>query len=201
MKDMALVERRPPQMSNQTSKLVHIVAIFPFFATNMVGPFLPPSTAVSSTRAHFIMSEERVESALEKEVRRQKEERAAKINAFFEMRSMPLAGTGEAMVNAANENDLDWRLLPAIAVRESSGGKQMCGANPFGWASCKVRFRSVPEAINTVARHLGGNHPKTENYYGGDTREKLYHYNGTVIPTYVEEIFTIMAMIEKQEVE
>lgn len=188
-------------MSKQTSKLVHIVAIFPFFATGMVSPLLPPSTAVSSTRAYLILPEESAEQVWEKEAREEREERIAKINAFFASRNMPLAGTGKAMIAAAQENDLDWRLLPAIAVRESSGGKQMCGANPFGWASCKISFKNIGEGIEVVARNLGGNNPNTAHYYSGDTREKLHYYNGTVIPTYTDEIFAIMGMIERQEVE
>jgi len=193
-----LAEQRPPQMSKQNSKFVHIVAILPFFAT-IQSPFLSVSAPVSSTKAHLIALEETAATSWKEEARREREERAAKIDAFFGARDMPLAGTGRAMVAAAEENGLDWRLLPAIAVRESSGGKQMCGANPFGWASCRVHFGSIAEAIDTVAYHLGGNHPKTERYYQGDTRDKLYHYNGTVIPTYADEIFTIMAMVEGEE--
>lgn len=122
--------------------------------------------------------------------------RAAKIDTYFRERSMPLAGHGKAMVEAAEKNGIDWRLLPAIAVRESSGGKQMCGNNPFGWGSCKIQFKSIDEGIETLARNLGGNNPKTAQYYAGTTREKLYRYNGTVIPTYMDEVIDIMERID-----
>ena len=36
---------------------------------------------------------------------------------------MPLFGMGMKMCKEAEKNELDWRLLPAIAVRESTGGK------------------------------------------------------------------------------
>lgn len=122
-------------------------------------------------------------------------ERIALIDTYFEERSMPLAGYGMFMVEIAEENNLDWRLLPAIAVRESSGGKKACGFNPFGWASCKRRFESFEDAIRTVGHHLGGNHPKTDRYYSGDTLTKLMSYNGTVIPDYPDEVIAIMDKI------
>ncbi len=189
-------------MSKQSSKAVHIVALLPFFAANAwpSPAMLPMAGNVSSTKAHLAAAE-MVDTAWEKQIHEQRKGRAAKIDAYFSERSMPLAGFGAEMVQASEEHGLDWRLLPAIAVRESSGGKQMCGNNPFGWASCKARFESVEKAVNTVALHLGGNHPKTEDYYQGDTREKLHSYNGTVIPTYVDEVVAIMERIDKQKVE
>ncbi len=123
-------------------------------------------------------------------------ERAEKIDAYFEGRDMPLAGYGLEMVRAAEKNDLDWRLLPAIAVRESSGGKQACNYNPFGWGSCKIVFKSWVESIQTVASHLGGNNPRTADYYEATTTEqKLHMYNGTVLPTYPKEVLAIMDSI------
>lgn len=127
-------------------------------------------------------------------------ERAAKIDAYFSDRSMPLEGYGMKMVRAAEAHDIDWRLLPAIAIRESSGGKQMCGQNPFGWGSCKIKFSTLNEAIETLARNLGGDNPNTAHYYSGDTRAKLHRYNGTVIPTYVAEVVDIMERIGAVEV-
>ena len=123
-------------------------------------------------------------------------ERAAKIDTYFRERSMPLEGHGMNMVRAAEAHDIDWRLLPAIAVRESSGGKHMCGQNPFGWGSCKIKFESMDDAIETLARNLGGDNPNTAHYYSGDTRSKLHRYNGTVIPTYVAEVVDIMERID-----
>jgi len=122
-------------------------------------------------------------------------ERAEKIDAYFKARSMPLSGFGKKMVTEAKEHDIDWRLLPAIAVRESSGGKQACGFNPFGWASCRVTFKSFNESIEVLARNLGGDNPNTSSYYSGSTERKLHHYNGTVVPTYTSEVLAIMDSI------
>jgi hypothetical protein len=102
---------------------------------------------------------------------------------------------GQKMVQEEDKNGIDWRLLPAIAVKESSGGLHMCRNNPFGWASCKIEFESVDEAIETVARNLGGNNPRTKAYYSGDTRAKLQSYNGTVEPAYPGRVIAIMEKI------
>lgn len=126
------------------------------------------------------------------------EERARAIDTYFKERSMPLRGTGMTFVLVAEKYGLDWRLLPAIAVRESSGGKNACGYNPFGWGSCKLHnFHSYEEAIEALGRNLGGANKNTARYYAGkSTYDKLYYYNGTVVPTYPDEVLAIMKKIE-----
>src|SRR3989338_5439452 len=94
--------------------------------------------------------------------------RAEAIDRYFEAREMPLSGMGMKMVEEAERNDIDWRLLPAIAIRESTGGKNACkGAefNSFGWGSCKINFDSDEHAIEIVAMNLGGNNPNTAKHY------------------------------------
>ncbi len=126
--------------------------------------------------------------------------KAQAIDAYFKARNMPLEGMGMKMVLEAEKNDLDWRLLPAIAIRESSGGKNDCGKtkyNSFGWGSCKIRFNSNEEAIETVAKNLGGNHPKTEKYYNNKTTKQILRaYNPpSVVPRYAEQVISIMNAI------
>ncbi len=124
-------------------------------------------------------------------------ERASKIDAYYKKRGMPLEGYGAKMVAEAEKNNLDWRLLPSIAIRETTGGKFACHQNPFGWGSCMIKFNNWNEAIETVARNLGGNNPKTAQYYKDKTTiEKLSRYN-SVIPAYNKEIFEFMDLIEK----
>lgn len=106
---------------------------------------------------------------------------------------MPLEGYGDQFVEAADKCEMDWRLLPAIAVRESSGGKQACGNNPFGWASCRLDFESIEQAIEVVGANLCGFNPRTEVYYKNKTTyERLWNYNGTINPKYPEEVLKIM---------
>jgi len=100
---------------------------------------------------------------------------------------------GDKFAEAADRCDMDWRLLPAIAVRESSGGKQACGNNPFGWASCRVDFESVEKAIEVVGSNLCGFNPRTESYYKNKTTyERLWNYNGMVNRNYPDEVLRIV---------
>ena len=127
-----------------------------------------------------------------------REQKAQALDNYFKERSMPLYGTGKTFVLVAEKYGLDYRLLPAIAIRESSGGKAACGNNPFGWGSCKLHnFVSYEQAIEALGKNLGGANLKTSRYYAGkNTKEKLYYYNGTVVPTYPDEVLSIMNKIE-----
>jgi len=127
--------------------------------------------------------------------------RADRIDAYFEARSMPLAGFGEKFVEEADRCGLDWRLLPAIGVRESSGGKRLMNNNPFGWGSAKIYFANFDEAIEVVTSNLCGENQNTARYYAdNDYMTKLYWFNGTVLPSYPAEVEFIMEMIEETEV-
>ena len=116
-----------------------------------------------------------------------------RINAYFEKYDMPLLGHGQAFVDAADTCGMDWRLLPAIAVQESSGGKHMQLNNPFGWGSAKIPFENFDEAIEKVGWNLCGFNSNTAKWYSTtSTYKKLYYYNGTVMPTYPDEVIWIM---------
>lgn len=109
----------------------------------------------------------------------------------------PLAGYGALFVAAAEKNNLDWRLLPAIAIQESSGGLHRCDYNTFGWGSCKgPAFASFEAAIEAVGAHLGGNMPRTSKYYKNKTTGQILRsYNGN--PGYVERVMEIMSFWPK----
>ena len=131
--------------------------------------------------------------------------KAEAIDAYFEVRNMPLEGQGMKMVIEAENHNIDWRLLPAIAVRESSGGKNACNRvknNPFGWGSCKIGFKSIEEAIETLAKNLGGNNPNTEHHYSGKTtKEILRKYNPpSIVPRYAEQVINIMNAIGMEDI-
>ena len=142
-----------------------------------------------------------LEAKLQEETRQLK---ADAIDAYFEARDMPLAGYGMKMVLEAEKNNLDWRLLAGIAVRESTGGKKACTTashNSFGWNSCKQGFESVNESIEVVARNLGGNNPNTARYYENKTTDKiLLAYNpADVAPKYVPQVMAIMDSIGEKD--
>lgn len=123
-------------------------------------------------------------------------DRAERLDDYFSARSMPLAGYGSKFVAAAKKCSIDWRLLPAISVRESSGGKHLLNNNPFGWGSAKIKFSDFYEAIDAVSDNLCGLNPSTSQYYADKTTyERLWAYNGTVLPSYPKEVMDIMDMI------
>ncbi len=131
--------------------------------------------------------------------------KATAIDAYFAKYDMPLEGMGATMVAEAEKNGLDWRLVAAISVRESTGGKHDCqkvSNNPFGWGSCKIGFKSNAAAIETVARNLGGNNPKTAHHYDDkSTVEILHAYNPpSVVPRYAEQVMNIMTAIGTLEI-
>lgn len=131
--------------------------------------------------------------------------KAEAIDTYFEERGMPLAGTGMKMVEEAEKNGIDWRLLPAIAVRESTGGKFACKKvtfSPFGWGSCKINFKSNDHAIETVAKNLGGNNPNTAHHYDAkSTLEILNAYNPpSIVPKYAAQVMAIMDKIGPEEI-
>jgi len=125
------------------------------------------------------------------------EAQAKAIDAYFKKYDMPLAGTGMIMALEAEKNGLDWRLLPAIAVRESTGGKHACKKvknSFFGWGSCKINFESKEEAIEAVARNIGGNDEDTDHHYAGKTTEQILNkYNPpSIVPNYTKQVIKIM---------
>lgn len=131
--------------------------------------------------------------------------KAEAIDAYFREHDMPLEGKGMKMVEEAEKNDLDWRLLAAISVRESTGGKHDCERvknNPFGWGSCKIGFETLDKAIETLALNLGGNNPKTARHYDGkNTKEILQKYNPpSIVAKYADQVISIMNDISEKDV-
>jgi hypothetical protein len=122
------------------------------------------------------------------------------IDAYFSGHDMPIKGMGVEMATVAEEYGLDWRLLPAIAVRESTGGKNACSKvknNFFGWGSCRIGFNSSDEAIETLAENLAGKNPNTaENYGNKNIKEILDAYNPpSIVPKYASQVISIMDSI------
>jgi hypothetical protein len=134
--------------------------------------------------------------------------KAEAIDAYFKSKNMPLAGYGKKMVEEAEKNDLDWRLIPAISVIETTGGRHICknpkaGFNPFGWGSCKLGFKSFDQAIEVVSRNLGGNNPKTAHHYDGKTtKEILEKYNPpSIVPNYAAKVMKVMDAIGTADID
>ncbi|MBI2596761.1 glucosaminidase domain-containing protein [Candidatus Daviesbacteria bacterium] len=85
------------------------------------------------------------------------------IEGFFKKYHSPLSSFSELFVGVADKYDLNYRLLPAIAMQESNGGKRVIANsfNPFGfgiYGSSVIRFSSWEESIEMVGRALRENY-------------------------------------------
>lgn len=128
------------------------------------------------------------------------------IDAYFASHKAPLEGYGLKFAKEAKVNDLDWRLLAAIAMRETTGGKQACKNpkapnNNFGWFSCKKGFESVDASIEHISKTLSGNNPNGKYYKKGMTTESiLKKYNpDSIVPGYSKQVIKIMNSINNED--
>jgi len=190
---------QPESMSStKTKQILRSFIVIPMIATS-----LSLSSFTASIDQFIAAQADDSQTSQERALQVEREEKAAKIDAYFAKSNMPLAGNGMKMVVEAEKNGLDWRLIPAIAVRESTGGKYACKSvsySAFGWGSCKISFKSYDHAIEVMATNLGGNNPKTARFYDNKSvKDILETYNPpSVVPTYAKEVIAIMDKIENQ---
>ena len=99
--------------------------------------------------------------------------RAVRLRRFLSKLHCPVAVMSEDFVHAADDNQLDWRLLPSIAVIESSGGKAYKNNNIFGWRNGDEAFPTIRAGLNHVAYKLG----RSPLYRSRNSLAKLRLYN------------------------
>lgn len=78
------------------------------------------------------------------------------VQTFLGRRGSPLAAKAEYIVKSAEIFGIDYRLVPAISIVESSGGKKTYRRfNAWGWGGSKgYSFSSWEEGIYTVSKGL-----------------------------------------------
>lgn len=98
--------------------------------------------------------------------------KVAAVKSFFKKYGAPLQKNAEDFVRAADMYGIDYRLVPAISMIESSGGKVLFRPyNPFGWG--RSGYPSFTAAIYDVSRGMS-------RYYAGGLKqcERIaYRYN------------------------
>ena len=77
--------------------------------------------------------------------------RCQAVRNFFLRYESPLEKVAHVFLQAADKHKLDWRLLPALAMVETTGGRHGTRNNIFGWNSGRTRFASVEAGILFVA--------------------------------------------------
>ncbi|MGI5826069.1 MAG: hypothetical protein ACOX50_01500 [Patescibacteria group bacterium] len=123
--------------------------------------------------------------------------RVLRLEGYLKSQGSPLAPYAQKFVEEADKNQIDWRLLPAIAGIESSFGKKMIAGthNAWGWGGEKIRFASWNEAIETISKALA------EKYYarGLNTPEKINPVYCPPNRTWAPKVRAFMNKIESFE--
>lgn len=86
--------------------------------------------------------------------------RVAKLTSFFQKYGSILENYSQQFVDVADQNDLDYRLLPAVAMQESQGCKKIPADSNNCWGygitkSQTMKFPNIETAINTISKSLG----------------------------------------------
>ncbi len=108
----------------------------------------------------------------------------------------PLYHYARVLVEASDRYGLDYRLMPAISIIESSGGRYLFRPyNPFGWGN--IGFNSFEDAIYYVAYRL------RVYYYDLGWREPrviAYKYNGPTPEEWGKKAEYLVSLMKKEEV-
>lgn len=118
--------------------------------------------------------------------------RMVRLETFFELHGCPAPYHTTDYLRAADRYALDYRLLPAISVVESTCGQYCRLNNYWGWDSARTGFTSVPSGINFITKQLA----RGLYYKGVSLEEKLHMYNpGT---KYANAIKKLMREIDRE---
>ncbi len=99
--------------------------------------------------------------------------RLASLKRFFREDDCPARALSAEFLHVAEQNNLDWRLLPSISFVESSGGRMARNNNMFGWDNGRAIFISVRAGIHNVGRSLA----TSKLYRDKDVDQILRKYN------------------------
>jgi hypothetical protein len=116
--------------------------------------------------------------------------RASRLGAFFKAHHCPEPRYVDEYIRAADHYGLDYRLLPAISVRETSCGWTEKNNNRWGYHPRDQSFISVQSGIEFLSRQLAEQRP----YAGKGLTQKLFTYNPR--PAYPAEVEHLMKQIE-----
>jgi hypothetical protein len=119
------------------------------------------------------------------------DERRLKLQSFFESYRCPAPFHVEDYLREADKNAIDYRLLPAISVRESTCGRHARLNNHWGWDSARSGFSSVKAGIRYLARTLA----LSPKYRDKTIDGKLKIYNPNL--RYVAEVMQLMEEISE----
>jgi len=117
--------------------------------------------------------------------------RVPRLEKFFEIYHCPAPRHTSEYLRTADRYGLDYRLLPAISIRET-----LCGVtakqpnNHWGYHPGRQSFPSIEVGLKVLGQRLAQN----PLYKGKTLQAKLFTYNP--LPAYPDEIERIMRQIE-----
>jgi hypothetical protein len=118
------------------------------------------------------------------------DQRHAKLETFFHSFGCPAPYHVKEYLGAADANAIDYRLLPAISVLESTCGIYQRENNRWGWASARKGFVSFRAGLEYIAHQLAEG-----RYYKNKTlEEKVHMYNPR--PQYARQLGRLMQSID-----
>ena len=120
--------------------------------------------------------------------------RLESLNKFFQKGACPAQVFSADFLRVADQNNLDWRLLPSISMVESGGGRDARNNNLFGWNGGKAIFTSVRAGIHDVAARLGNS--KIYRDKGVDEILRIYNPDANY-PGVVKSVMRRISPFEK----
>ena len=123
----------------------------------------------------------------------QNDPRLERLRKFFAKFDCPAHKYAAVFLEAADDYDLDWRLLPSLSYVESTGGKSALHNNWFGWDSGRAKFSTPVAAVHTIGYRLA--HSAT--YRDKDLDALLYTYNPNA--EYAAKVKSVMRRIAPSE--
>lgn len=123
------------------------------------------------------------------------------LSLFLQSYRSPLAPSSEIFVREADKNELDWRLLPAIAGVESTFGKEIPNNsyNAWGWGiygTNVIYFASFDEGIQTISNNLRSTYI---DRWGAKTVFEIGRFYAAS-PTWAKRVVWFMNKIEQFEI-
>lgn len=125
--------------------------------------------------------------------------RIARLETFFDQYNCPEPHNTELYILTADKYNIDWRLLPAISLKESTCGKfvphwcpKSLKSNNY-WGYQRSCYKSSAEGIENILYEMRNESPWAK--LNGNVDKILYLYNGTVERAYPGRVIKIMNQI------
>ena len=122
------------------------------------------------------------------------DKRYERLESFFQSFGCPSPHYVNEYLGAADQYAIDYRLLPAISVLESTCGIYQRKNNRWGWASARRGFSSFRSGLQYIARQLS----EGRYYKNKSLPEKVHMYNPD--PQYARMVDKLMRKIDEGSV-